>query len=219
MPLPLREYYPIERAAELLECTVDDLIHWAKFDRIRLCIYLDETPGMFRVWDWRDHYNGLVKECNLPELTKDLSVRESFYIAFCNLFEAFKEEDELRVEDRILPTKQYYATLHQMFCGYSIERYCNIMDQKEEKINESLESMLDKFLSTGKPAILINVKLSGLFVLGEDFYFTKRILTTLDNEKCLYSPDYYSLVVPVVDKEIEFDISDLLVLKDDFLRI
>lgn len=29
MTLPLRDYYPIERAAKLLDCDIDDLIHWA----------------------------------------------------------------------------------------------------------------------------------------------------------------------------------------------
>ncbi|HGB5416235.1 TPA: hypothetical protein ACIVQF_001815, partial [Salmonella enterica subsp. enterica serovar Muenchen] len=46
MTLPLREYYPIERAAELLECTVDDLIHWAMVGSIRLYIKIDFAYGL-----------------------------------------------------------------------------------------------------------------------------------------------------------------------------
>ncbi|EOZ4483756.1 hypothetical protein ACQLT9_000381 [Salmonella enterica subsp. diarizonae] len=41
MPLPLREYYPIERASELLECTVDDLIHWATNGCIRIYLRIE----------------------------------------------------------------------------------------------------------------------------------------------------------------------------------
>lgn len=219
MPLPLREYYPIERAAELLECTADDFICWAGAGSIRLLIYLDEVPGLFRVWDWRDYYKEITKGFDFPEITNDLSLRESFHMSICNILDVFKKEDEISVEDRRLPTMQYYATLHQIFCGYFRERYCNIEDQKEEKMNESINSMIDLFLSTGRPTISISVVLNGLFVLGEDFYFKKEISTTLNNEMCLYSPDYYSLVYPNVDKDIKFNISDLFILKDDFLRI
>ncbi|EEL0083490.1 hypothetical protein G4F31_004766, partial [Salmonella enterica] len=145
MPLPLREYYPIERAAELLECTADDFICWAGAGSIRLLIYLDEVPGLFRVWDWRDYYKEITKGFDFPEITNDLSLRESFHMSICNILDVFKKEDEISVEDRRLPTMQYYATLHQIFCGYFRERYCNIEDQKEEKMNESINSMIDLF--------------------------------------------------------------------------
>ncbi|ECX4751537.1 hypothetical protein F6B59_24325, partial [Salmonella enterica] len=45
MSLPLREYYPIERAAELLGCTIDDLVHWAEVGSIQLCIKLNNSFG------------------------------------------------------------------------------------------------------------------------------------------------------------------------------
>ncbi|EAX6624802.1 hypothetical protein BIB81_17100 [Salmonella enterica] len=46
MPLPLREYYPIGRAAELLDCTLDDLIHWAITKRISMYIKIDSAYGI-----------------------------------------------------------------------------------------------------------------------------------------------------------------------------
>lgn len=46
MPLPLREYYPIGRAAELLDCTLDDLMHWAITKRISMYIKIDSAYGV-----------------------------------------------------------------------------------------------------------------------------------------------------------------------------
>lgn len=45
MAIPLREYYTLSRAAELLDCKVNDLIHWAF---IGVLIY---TCRLSQVWD------------------------------------------------------------------------------------------------------------------------------------------------------------------------
>ncbi|ENY9093050.1 hypothetical protein [Klebsiella michiganensis] len=44
MAIPLREYYSLSRAAELLDCKVEDLIHWASIGGIN--IYLSIESGM-----------------------------------------------------------------------------------------------------------------------------------------------------------------------------
>ncbi|WP_142375724.1 hypothetical protein [Klebsiella quasipneumoniae] len=44
MAIPLREYYTLSRAAELLDCKVNDLIHWAFIGGIN--IYLSIESGM-----------------------------------------------------------------------------------------------------------------------------------------------------------------------------
>lgn len=45
MALPLREYYPISRAAELLGCDMGDLLHWAEIGAINLYIPFDRGTG------------------------------------------------------------------------------------------------------------------------------------------------------------------------------
>lgn len=45
MPVPLREYYPIKRAAELLNCDVMDILHWAEIGAIRLYLPFDSGSG------------------------------------------------------------------------------------------------------------------------------------------------------------------------------
>lgn len=43
MGMPLREYYPITRAASLLGYETNDLLHWASIGSIRLFINFDVT--------------------------------------------------------------------------------------------------------------------------------------------------------------------------------
>ena len=45
MVMPLREYYPVARAAELLECKVEDLLHWASIGAINLYVEFQHGTG------------------------------------------------------------------------------------------------------------------------------------------------------------------------------
>lgn len=45
MGIPLREYYPIDRAAELLGCKEDDILHWAGVGAIKLYISFEYGHG------------------------------------------------------------------------------------------------------------------------------------------------------------------------------
>ena len=45
MGMPLREYYRIHRAAELLECKVEDLLHWASIGAIKLYVSFEHGNG------------------------------------------------------------------------------------------------------------------------------------------------------------------------------
>ena len=59
MSLPLREYYTIERAAELLGCTSDDLVHWAMIGCIRLNIKIEQAVGILLDVDIDDSLCGV----------------------------------------------------------------------------------------------------------------------------------------------------------------
>jgi len=48
MGMPLREFYPVKRAAELLECQVGDLLHWAAIGAISLYLSFDKGIGFVR---------------------------------------------------------------------------------------------------------------------------------------------------------------------------
>ncbi|RSB30292.1 hypothetical protein [Enterobacter cloacae] len=59
MSLPLREYYTVARAAELLGCTSDDLVHWAMIGCIRLNIKIDQAVGILLGVDIDDSLCGI----------------------------------------------------------------------------------------------------------------------------------------------------------------
>ncbi|HGO5391812.1 TPA: hypothetical protein ACK2W2_000398 [Klebsiella michiganensis] len=48
MGMPLREYYRIHRAADLLKCEVEDLFHWASIGAIKLFVSFEEGHGYVR---------------------------------------------------------------------------------------------------------------------------------------------------------------------------
>lgn len=48
MGIPLREYYSVVRAAELLGCKVEDLFHWASIGAIKLFVSFEEGHGYVR---------------------------------------------------------------------------------------------------------------------------------------------------------------------------
>ena len=49
MALPLRDYYPVTRAANLLGCEVNDLFHWARRGYIELYAYIDSACGVVHI--------------------------------------------------------------------------------------------------------------------------------------------------------------------------
>ncbi|MDE8753852.1 hypothetical protein PZA22_04925 [Pectobacterium polaris] len=48
MGMPLREYYSVKRAAELLGCEVGDLFHWASIGAIKLYVSFENGTGFVR---------------------------------------------------------------------------------------------------------------------------------------------------------------------------
>ncbi|GKN10117.1 hypothetical protein NUKP76_52860 [Klebsiella variicola] len=48
MGMPLREYYRIHRAADLLKCEVEDLLHWASIGAIKLYTTFESGSGFVR---------------------------------------------------------------------------------------------------------------------------------------------------------------------------
>ncbi|EGO4137975.1 hypothetical protein ITZ82_003299, partial [Escherichia coli] len=73
MAIPLREYYKLPRAAELLGCNVDDLIHWAVSGYIDLAIYRSsivvypELPSVSYILN-NDTYRKFITEKTIKEL-------------------------------------------------------------------------------------------------------------------------------------------------------
>ncbi|EFT8979923.1 hypothetical protein HVA68_003085, partial [Salmonella enterica] len=92
MPLPLREYYPIGRAAELLDCTLDDLIHWAITKRISMYIKIDSAYGIIDEYpitellgrtDFSDVLSGTTHKEKIIDLDEELEKDDCDLVEYC----------------------------------------------------------------------------------------------------------------------------------------
>lgn len=98
MGMPLREYYSVVRAAELLGCKVEDLLHWASIGAINLYVSFEEGHGYVRFVG-----DGVKKEeRNLNRFTE-----EQFESAQHLRDELFKEKYTIDKFSRVVSLMRY----------------------------------------------------------------------------------------------------------------
>ncbi|WP_434666504.1 hypothetical protein ACMYSO_18050 [Klebsiella sp. B345] len=98
MGMPLREYYSVVRAAELLGCKVEDLFHWASIGAIKLFVSFEEGHGYVRFIG-----DGVKKENrNLDRFTE-----EQFESAQHLRDELFKEKHTIDKFSRVVSLMRY----------------------------------------------------------------------------------------------------------------
>lgn len=79
MGMPLREYYGIQRAAELLECKTEDLLHWASIGAISLYISFEYGCGFVRFFgDGVEKENRDLERFTEEYFEKSLSLKDDF---------------------------------------------------------------------------------------------------------------------------------------------
>lgn len=177
MALPLREYYPISRASELLGCDTGDLLHWAEIGAINLYIPFDSGRGY-------------VHFCNDSDGLKEEYI-DKFYIsdAVSYVSSIFNGEDEVSVEffnkkpplEKILPCgfSGFWALPRQAFgCG---------------QLFEFTPSLFDLWLSANKKMFIlfdadeyISIDHHSLYLMKHDF---KIISGCKDNREL---PNYFN---------------------------
>ncbi|EBJ8357645.1 hypothetical protein D0W10_14440 [Salmonella enterica] len=238
MPLPLREYYPLDRAAELLECTIDDLIHWASFGYINLCIKLKNVDGVFEVRDWRDIYNSEFVPMGAPPIDISESKKNQLYFSLYNIHNGGGGELKITNHEPLEYTigKKYIELYREKynyasyFCdaivficeGKSIESLSVISigcvsDVEDFSITDYI---VEKLSLTDDNKIFIKVNLDGLFVMYADERSFWDDITTNELRR--------DFVVGAVNSGLEFDLhskqnlvsyDNLFILRSDFLKI
>ncbi|EBT0510606.1 hypothetical protein RYQ88_000099 [Salmonella enterica] len=221
MPLPLRDYYPIGRAAELLECTIDDLLCWGYTDCIRLCVKLESVRGLFCIDDFSYFCKNIIKDLNLvsshcecsDDATKNIAIILKYFIENKNVF--LKE----------IENKYYYPMIYQL------------VECKNPDSNGSVENTFDRliklgglkdkidyqnindFYDGGNDSINIPVYLNGFFALNDNFYEDIENESKTGVFKLEYVETYNYLLTILLEEEVEFNFNDIFVLKDDFIKI
>ncbi|EDM7394175.1 hypothetical protein CWG81_11615 [Salmonella enterica subsp. enterica serovar Schwarzengrund] len=223
MPLPLREYYPIGRAAELLECTVDDLLHWGGNGNIRLCLMLHDVNAIC-FFDF-SIFEEIIKDFKIPRVENHDKINrfiESYYTVY-----EFYKKDELNFINK-LKCKTYGDVAIMFLADFDCKgiRVSNISDIQNKKCDfEFMPNYISYFID-GEDAECYNriktpVKLNGFFPLCRRFYKYEQlgVVSRVGKTKhvAISSLDF-SLRLEVVDN-LEFYITDLFILKDDFIKI
>ncbi|EMM5273022.1 hypothetical protein J8995_08140 [Klebsiella quasipneumoniae subsp. quasipneumoniae] len=79
MGMPLREYYRIHRAADLLKCEVEDLLHWASIGAIKLYTTFESGSGVVRFFgDGINKEKRDLKNFTEAHFESSLSLRNEF---------------------------------------------------------------------------------------------------------------------------------------------
>ena len=235
MALPLREFYPITRAAELLGCTVDDFIHWAMTGNIRLYILIEDgycyvEPFCADNFVWHNKLIDFVND--LQELN------ESEKEVFLGLDESFNNISEIagRIVDIIerrsggisainnLDVRDFYQNFTYKTNLCVSDDFCvvNSVLLFPDSLKRELESLARYGIDASTPNLKYYASVHGFFGLDADFFFSVwkfRPLIQPGEDNRIYAPDSNFSVSLLTDKEIKFDIDDLYLSKSDFLTI
>lgn len=246
MPLPLREYYPIERAAELLGCTIDDLIHWAMVGSIRLYIKIEFAYGLLDEVSFDDlpetDYFDIITEGteHKKELIElDKSIDEDCIDDFNYSFERAKiihdamgtykfKHGSVKCFDEI-NMRYTFSKLEYVFGGIVSDDFSEIMSIK---IIERLPDGGEVYSNIKKDLLKYNdhdtdyiVRLAGFFGLGESFFSwydfrNKFLIESYDGfDNPVYMPESKLHIQVMVSDNVEFNIKDLFIFKEDFIAI
>ncbi|EMD3330009.1 hypothetical protein VQ366_001207 [Salmonella enterica] len=213
MPLPLRNYYPVGRAAELLECTIDDLICWGETGRIRLCIRLNKITGLLKIYNLLMFYDGLITDLGLPLLDENSSEEDRLNQAIDNIYSVCV--NNLKILKKIRD-KTCYAILYQMFFTVNPDSDCHL--RSDYYSNEFKYDFVKCFLG-GEQCIHQMVSMRGFFALPGYFFKGCGEFESLSGDGFLYTTDYLMEISPCIEDEIKITIDDLFILKKDFIRI
>ncbi|EDJ9085820.1 hypothetical protein GFI45_12265 [Salmonella enterica subsp. enterica] len=236
MPLPLREYYQIERAAELLECTVGDLTHWASTGCIRLFIKTNKSIGFVitscifthppRNADFGIIISGTEHENKLnyfleKSQSKNLRLYEFLrkrndilYNAMIDYESKFGSINNFENSNVV----KFFATSNILFRGGIVENLSSVT----KKIFSNPEIVDGVDLSMLSDAVVF-VDTSGYFALGEIFFVSGEVNNKfkkgINNCNPVCMPESNLPIYLLFDDNIDFDISNLFVSKADFCLI
>lgn len=245
MTLPLRDYYPIERAAKLLCCDIDDLIHWAVTGCIRICIEIESAYGVLNIPDEKDvvNFDCLRKFMDTESRKLKLSDIEissegttgndqcsyrryksvNIYDAMCESLMHSHMSSKFGDEklDNAFALLSYYNVGQCIGDNYKINSvyYLDINESVIDSVPSVLKCVQERF-----PECFVEI--SGIFVLGGGFFMNRKLRKVFcaNNLNINYGnivtpPDIDMPINVIVCEDVSFDINDLCVLKNDFLKV
>ncbi|EJB9549290.1 hypothetical protein MXH74_001060 [Salmonella enterica] len=211
MPLPLREYYPINRVAELLDCTIDDLICWGEFGKIKLCLrcFLLDAFCFFNF----EIFNEIIKDFNLQK--KKIKGEIDGYInAYSTVYDCYLE-DSIDFIGKI-KNKPYNGAACTLLTGCSESEISTIICNPHLILSDGVDY---KFNPNAPSFFKIPVQINGFFPLNKSFYRYREADLKEKEYKVQYitSLDFWAYIHTI--DNVRFSVDDLFILKDDFIKI
>ncbi|ECC9538255.1 hypothetical protein GR27_003118 [Salmonella enterica subsp. enterica] len=220
MPLPLREYYPIARAAELLECTIDDLLHWGATERIKICIKAHMLDAFFSIDNFEYSCREFIENYNLYSLNSEGTYDAIKLIEI--IYNSFKECENDFFND--IKEHWIYPYFYQLFKGESPDLNSEIHSSSYCLKKRFDSELINDIYDRGNDLLEIPVYLYGFFVLPSDFYInaeddSDEVATSSIKYEYEFVCTYDYLTMIRLDDVIEFNINHLFILKDDFIKV
>ncbi|EID3014300.1 hypothetical protein LB105_004229 [Salmonella enterica] len=243
MPLPLRDYYPIERAAELLDCTVDDFIHWAITKRILIYIKIDSACGIIDEHpitdfldrtDFSDVLSGTIHEEKIIDLNEELKNDVCDIVEYCKkksiiIYKAM-EEYSLKhggvdsLDDVYL--HEAFSFLHYLIYGKIKNNFGNISSIDHYLADASIsddDDQLYNFIYSEYYERAVNMQ--GFFILSDVFFEDNHFRNyfcandTGYGLNMVFMPCNDLFIHVVLDSEKVIENDDLFIVKKDFITI
>ncbi|EDS7006042.1 hypothetical protein A3R75_002317 [Salmonella enterica subsp. diarizonae] len=220
MPLPLREYYPLERAAELLECTVDDLFHWAAARKINLCVLVKDAIGYIDISDWRKEYQRAAKHIDLPAIDESKPKHEQLFFVLNTLLH--EDDSHTRLIDKCRDMLDDYSfnCVELIQSGYAYGDNDIFWSIYIDEVSIDGYNSIRELSKTDTDEIRIEVLLSGIFLLSDDDFYENINFHTLNDSRVLISPpDEYFDITLFFGDNLHLDDIEFFIVKSDFLKI
>lgn len=249
MPLPLRDFYTINRASELLGCSVDDLIHWARVGCIRIYIKVENAYGVLASkdlselvgsGDFAEVMEGEKYDQSLSELDAilDRDDEEEVEISDADYYSrrakivyhairgyVFRKGDVKYLDG--IGMRYTFANLNYHFRGeltedFSLIRSVDFICKSFKYDLSTYNKILNKVTEEEKSNVVI---MQGFFGLGDCFFDNYNFIRKINvysggcDNNSVYMPESGLCIRVMSDCEVNLTDEMMYVMKGDFIAI
>lgn len=181
MGMPLREYYPVKRAAELLSCDVSDLFHWASIGAIKLYASFENGTGFVRFFG-----DGVKKEDRDLErfteeqfesaaiLKNELCTRGFVSDSFSRVLDLFIKDEEDNIDNSIEKDGGYPCSFSGLWALPHTAFGVGVLYDFQPSLYDLFLSINNKMFVSFELDEFINLELDGIYVIKSDFLTIKN---------------------------------------------
>ncbi|AOR63216.1 hypothetical protein IG605_019240 [Pectobacterium quasiaquaticum] len=181
MGMPLREYYPVKRAAELLGCEVGDLFHWASIGAIKLYVSFENGTGFVRFFgdgiknEDRDLDRFTEEQFESAAILKnELCTRGFVSDSFSRVLDLFIKDEEGNIDNSIEKDGGYPCSFSGLWALPHTAFGVGVLYDFQPSLYDLFLSINNKMFVSFELDEFINLELDGIYVIKSDFLTIKN---------------------------------------------